>query len=326
MNTTTHAPSLHVVLGAGQIGLRLARLLRERGHRVRLVQRGTSGKAIAQSLGIEHLAGDITDDAFAVVAGRGADVVYDCMNPPYHEWQAQLLKLGRGSLKAATSTSTTPTKLVALDCLYMYGKPNGLMREDHALNPCSKKGALRVQLAQLRLDAHARGDVRLAIGRASDFFGADLPYSLFNERFFQRLRAGKAGEALGDPDQLHSFSYADDVANALLLLGAHDDTSSAPPIWHLPTAPAITTRQLVTKLGAALGVDDARVAAMSPLLLRALGVFVPFMRELPEMAYQWQAPFVLDDTRFTSTFGVRATPVDEQVRQVAAALRARRVA
>ena len=40
--------------------------------------------------------------------------------------------------------------------------------------------------------------------------------------------------------------------------------------------------------------------------------------ELKEMSYQWEVPFVLDNSRFTSTFGQQATPTDHAVAQVAA--------
>jgi len=43
----------------------------------------------------------------------------------------------------------------------------------------------------------------------------------------------------------------------------------------------------------------------------ALGLFIPLMRELGEMAYQWEEPFGVDDTLFRPRFGDLATPLDE---------------
>ena len=42
---------------------------------------------------------------------------------------------------------------------------------------------------------------------------------------------------------------------------------------------------------------------LSKLAMRALGLVNPLMRELAEMAYQFEEPFVLDTTKFQSTFG-----------------------
>jgi nucleoside-diphosphate-sugar epimerase len=282
--------------------------LLERGHRVRLVAR--SEPRLARP-GLERLAGDITQPAFAEEAGRGADVVYDCMNPPYHDWPRSLLALGRGSLHAAT---TAKAKLVALDCLYMYGRPTGPISETSPLAPCSRKGALRVELGELRLSAMRRGDVDVSIARASDFFGTELPYSSFSDRFFERIYAGKAAECMGDPDMPHSYTYADDVARALLTLGTRDGTSG---VWHVPTNPAESTRALARRIGRALGLE-VEVKRVPKLALRAIGMFNPLLREVVEMTYQWEAPFVLDDTRFRRAFGMEPTPIDDAVAAIAA--------
>lgn len=305
---------LHVVLGAGQIGSRVATRLTAAGHRVRQIHTGRSAHARA---GVERVAGDITDLAFAEAATRGAAVVYDCMNPPYHKWPTLLLPIARGALHGAARAGA---RLVALDCLYMYGRPQGPMREDSPLNPCSKKGAQRVELAELRLAAHRRGDVAVAIGRASDFFGADLPFSAWSDRFYKKVLAGRPAECMGDPDMPHAYTYVEDIADALVLLGARDEAPGQ--VWHLPTAPAESTRALARRLGAALGLR-ADVARMPRLLLRALGLVSPFMREVAEMTYQWEVPFEVDDSRYRASFGVAPTPVDDQVERTAAWARQR---
>jgi nucleoside-diphosphate-sugar epimerase len=296
-----NANALHVIFGTGQIGTRIAQRLVARGLRVRMVSR--SAKA---SAGIEAVAGDARDTAFAIEAARGAAVVYDTLNPLYPDWKRDLVALGCGPLAAATAAGA---KLVALDCLYMYGAPAGPMTETSPVAPVSKKGALRAELAALRLDAHARGEVRVAIARASDFFGPALPNSWFGTRFFERALAGKTAELLGDPDQLHSYTYADDVASALVELGAADDATG---VWHVPTLPAITSRELANHVGAALG-RPVTVKKLPRLMVRALGIVMPIMREMPEMTYQWEMPFVISDAKFRARFGTAPTPLADQI-------------
>lgn len=308
------ANDLHVILGAGQIGARVADILLGRGERVRIVRRGPAG---APRPGLEWAGGDITDLRFAEAATRGAAVVYDCMNPPYHQWPELLLPIARGALHGAARAGA---KLVALDCLYMYGRPTGPMREDSPLAPCSKKGALRVELGDLRLSAHRRGDVRVAIGRASDFFGPDLPLSAWSDRFYTRVLAGKPAECMGDPDMPHAYTYVDDVARSLVTLGERDEAMGH--VWHLPTNPATSTRELARMLGEALGLQ-VEVARVPRLLLRAMGVFSPFMREVVEMTYQWEVPFAVDDSRFRAAFGQGPTPLPEAVAATAAWARRR---
>jgi nucleoside-diphosphate-sugar epimerase len=202
MNGTT--TNLHVIFGTGQIGTRIAQRLLERGARVRMVSRTPKAPR-----GAEVAAGDARDLAFTAEAAKGAAVVYDTTNPLYQHWKRDLLALGRGTLHAATENHA---KLVALDCLYMYGATAGPMSERTPIAPVSNKGALRAALAELRLAARTP----VAIVRASDFFGTALPASWFGERFYQRAFAGKSVECLGDPDQPHSYTYAEDVAAALV--------------------------------------------------------------------------------------------------------------
>ncbi|MDC0667421.1 NAD-dependent epimerase/dehydratase family protein [Nannocystis radixulma] len=309
MQASTTAP-LHVVLGAGQIGGRLVELLRARGLRVRQVRR-TGGAA-----GRELVAGDITDLEFARRATEGAAVVYDCMNPAYHRWPQELLPIARGALHGAAHAGA---RLVALDCLYMYGRPTGPMREDSPNAPCSKKGELRVRLAELRLAADRKGDVPVAIARASDFFGAGLTYSAWNDRFFRRILAGRNGEVFGDPDLPHAYTDVDDVARALATLGASDRAFGQ--IWHIPTAPAESTRSLARRLARALG-RDVDVAGMPRWLVRTMGLFSPMMRELVEMLYQFEVPFEVDDAKFRAAFGWGATSLDDAAARTAAWARA----
>lgn len=282
--------NLHVVFGAGQIGSRIANLLVARGERVRVVSRHPRG-------GTETMAGDARDLDFAAKAGAGATTVIDCMNPPYHKWKDDLLAMGRGSLHAAEQNNA---KLVALDCLYMYGAPDAPMTETTPNAPCSKKGELRVQLADLRLASKHP----VAIGRASDFFGPALDQSWWSPRALSRLLSGSRMELSGDPDTRHSYSYADDVAAGLVALA----TSDATGIWHLPTLPAMTTRELAAHL-----VAKPAFTKLSPLLLRAIGLFKPFMKELIEMSYQWDKDFVIDDSKFRARFAIAPTPLAQQV-------------
>jgi nucleoside-diphosphate-sugar epimerase len=296
---------LHVVFGAGQIGNRVARLALAAGHRVRVVSRHPKAPQ-----GAETAAGDARDPAFTARAAQGAAVIYDCANPLYQHWPRDLVPLGAGTLHAA---KLTQAKLVALDCLYMNGAPNGPISEESPVAPVAKKGVLRAELAELRLAALRRGEARVAVVRGSDFFGADLQASWWGDRFFKRVAAGKAGECLGDPDMPHSYTSADDTARTMFAIGERADALG---VWHVPTEPAETTRQLASRLGRALGVE-VRVERMSRLVLGALGLVSPFLRELPEMAYQWERPFVIDDSRARRELQLSSTPVEQQVAAVA---------
>ena len=52
---------------------------------------------------------------------------------------------------------------------------------------------------------------------------------------------------------------------------------------------------------------------MPKLALRALGVVNPMMRELAEMSYEFDQAFVLDSSKYQSTFGTAGTPLPAAV-------------
>ncbi len=307
---------LHVVLGAGQIGTLLARSLRARGEHVRQVRRG---KVSASTEGHEWVSGDLSDPTFAARVMEGAAAVYHCVSSPYHEWTKLLPPLQSGILAGARATSA---KLVVLDNLYMYGRAEESMRETTPVRPCSKKGELRARLAEELLAAHGKNGVRVAIGRASDFFGPEVTLAaVFGERFYTRVLNGKRGEGLGNPDMPHAYSYGPDVAEGLRVLGTSDDDVFG-RVWHLPTTHRGTTRELADALSVALG-GKAELGSLPPWLFRALGLFVPQMREIPEMLYQWEMPFLLDDAAFRRRFSVEPTSAEVAVRDTAVWARGR---
>jgi nucleoside-diphosphate-sugar epimerase len=209
---------LHVILGAGQVGTVLARELLAKGARVRQVRRGPAGTSRP---GLEWRSGDISDLAFAEEATRGASVVYDCVNPQYDKWPALLPAMRRGVVHGATRSGAV---LVQLDNLYMYGAPDAPISEMSPIDPQSKKGALRAALAEETLEASRRGLLRVAIARASDFYGPEfLAATMFGPHFYERVLAGKAALCQGDPDMPHTYNYGPDVARAMIRLGTAGD-------------------------------------------------------------------------------------------------------
>jgi hypothetical protein len=78
----------------------------------------------------------------------------------------------------------------------------------------------------------------------------------------------------------------------------------------LPCAPAGSLRELAGRFSRALG-HEIRLAGMPRWMLKAAGLFVPLVREVEEMAYQWEEPLVIDDRRFRARFGVLPADADE---------------
>jgi nucleoside-diphosphate-sugar epimerase len=296
----------HVIFGTGAIGLATLDALRRRGETVRMVNR--SGAAPVPD-DVEVVAGDASDPAFATTAAAGAHVVYQTLNPPYHQWVELFPGLQAGVLAAAEDAGA---RLVSMENVYMYGRAAGEpFTETRPYAAHTKKGQLRGRMARDLLAAHQAGRVEVAIGRASDYFGPrGGAQSNLGDRVFPAALSGKAASVLGDPDQPHTYTYIPDIGEGLAVLGEHH---AAPgEVWHLPNDPETrTTRQLVERVYRLAGQPKGRVRAMPPLLLRSLGLFNPTVRELIELRYEFEEPFVVDSGKIAAKLDVHATPLEE---------------
>jgi nucleoside-diphosphate-sugar epimerase len=293
---------LHVVLGAGQVGPILASKLTALGHRVRIVSRSGTPKLPEA---VEWARGDITDATFLNAALQGAGVVYHCANPMrYDRWEELLPPIARA---VQTATTRAGARLVVLDNLYMYGAPAGPISEASPIAPQSRKGHLRARLAEELSAAQARGELHVSVGRASDFIGPNAARAaMFGPAFFDSLARGRAAYALGDPDQPHAYAYIPDVAEGLLLLGTRP--TALGQTWLLPHVWNDSSRKLAQRL-AALSGREAKLWKVPSWLLHVGGLWNGELSAVPEMMYQWRAPFTVDDSRFRAAFGAKPSAV-----------------
>jgi nucleoside-diphosphate-sugar epimerase len=295
----------HVVFGTGQVGTALADHLASLGIRVRAVSRHRP----AGRPGIDWRAADVADPEAAADAAKGASVIYQCLNAPYTQWPERFPPLQRGVLAAAERTGAL---LVSLENLYGYGPTGGrAMTEDLPLAATTVKSRTRAAMTAELLAAAEAGRVRIAIGRASDFFGPAVTQgSTLGERVFGNALAGRRADFIGDPGLPHTYSYVPDIAAGLATLGT--DARAAGQVWHLPGPRTGTTRALLDLLADQVG-HRVGVRSVPKLAVRALSLVSPLMRELAEMSYQFEEPFVLDTSKYESVFGTAGTPLADAV-------------
>jgi nucleoside-diphosphate-sugar epimerase len=299
---------LHVVFGTGAVGMSVMDELVQRSpRRVRMVNR--SGR-VSVPEGVEVVGGDATDEAFAREASEGASVVYFALNPPYDKWPELFPPLQAGVLEGAASAGA---KLIAIENLYMYGPTDGRpLTEDLPHAPNTRKGTVRARMSKVLMKAHKSGKVRVAIGRASDYFGPRVRVSAAGEQVFRRAVEGKSAQVAGDPDQPHTYTYVPDIGKGLVILGEREEALGQ--AWHLPSPETLTTRQFVEMIFEEVG-KPARIQAAPKMLLRAMGLFNPGIRETIEMLYEFEEPFVVDHSKFEEAFGEQATPLRESIQR-----------
>ncbi|TDC05528.1 NAD-dependent epimerase/dehydratase family protein [Nonomuraea longispora] len=295
----------HVVVGSGQVGTHLAAKLVAQGHEVVVVTRSGRGPD-----GAVKVAADVADQARLTELAKGADVLYNCVNPQYHRWLTDWPPMAASFLAAAESSGAV---LVILGNLYPYGPVSVPMTEDLPLASTTPKMRVRAKMWTDALAAHEAGRIRVTEVRGSDYFGPGATdQSYLGERFIGPLRAGKTVPLVWPADMPHSWTYLPDVADALITAGGDERAWGRP--WHVPTGAPLTFRQLGEKMAVLLGRPAPRMRQLPWPLLRAVGVFSPFLGELKHTRYQFVAPYVLDSSAFQRTFGVAPTPIEDALK------------
>jgi nucleoside-diphosphate-sugar epimerase len=308
---------LHVVFGAGQVGQTAARALLRRGHQVRIVNRSDMAEV---PNGASLVKGDAYDAEQVAALTAGATAVYQAAQPPYTQWAEQFPPL-QTSIIAGVARSGA--KLIVAENLYMYGEVQGPIHEGLPYAAHTKKGRVRAQMAEELTQAHRSGNVRTVSGRASDFYGPGVRASALGERTFEPALAGKQAEAVARLDVPHTYTFIEDFGEALVRLGENDGALGQ--AWHVPNAPALTQRELLAILFEELGTPP-RISVTGRLMLTIAGLFIPNAREMIELLYEFEQPFVVDNSKYRQAFGDHATPIREGLRQTIAWYRAQAVA
>jgi nucleoside-diphosphate-sugar epimerase len=291
----------YLVVGTGAIGTIVATRLAADGHSVKTISRRGIGP---KNPLVKNVAGDAADPAQLSKHAAGAAAIFNCVNPPYHRWPQEWPPIATALLVAAEQSGAV---LVTLNNLYAYGTPDGALFPDTPLGATYAKGKVR---GQMWLDAKAAHDakrLRATEVRASDFIGPNGESAVI--RLVPDILAGKSVQVLGSADAPHTWSYTGDVADTLIACA--DNKAAWGRAWHVPSNPPRTQREVVDDLTDAAGVKRVKVSVVPKLLIRLLGIFSPFMRELPITMYQFEKPFIMDDSATRKELGLKPTPWKE---------------
>ena len=288
----------HVVLGAGPVARAIVTSARHRGIEVDVVsRRGT------ELSGARSIAADVLDSERLAGIISGAAAVYQSSQPAYHRWPEEFPAMQESIVGAVRGTDAV---LVAVENHYGYGPVDRPLTEDLPLIATGRKGKVRGDMWRSLEAEHRAGRIKVTAGRASDFFGPHAEGSVVGDRFFPPLLKGKKAEMFGNPDALHTYTFVVDFGEALVRLAL--DERSLGRAWHVPSAPAVSTRTFLSMAAAAAGVEPKSVTR-SPFQLRLAGLFIPPAKESIEMLYEFNEDFLVDHSAYAALFGDHATPL-----------------
>jgi nucleoside-diphosphate-sugar epimerase len=300
---------MQTILGAnGTIGSLLAKELIKYTDKIRLVSRNPRKVNETDEL----YPADLSYPAIVDQAVRGSDVVYIVVGFDYNlrVWEEIWPRFIRATIDACIKYKA---RLVFFDNVYLYDI-NAIthMTEDSVINPPSKKGAVRKQIAQMIMDEVNAGKLMALIARSADFYGPDNEKSFVTEMVYKNLLKKKAANWFINADRKHSFTFTPDAAKATALLGNTDDAYNA--VWHLPTDKNTYTGREFVELFAREMKALNKVMVLPIWLIKILGIFIPIMKEVPEMMYQYEREYFFDSSKFERRFNFSATTYKEGVR------------
>jgi len=302
---------MQTILGAnGTIGSLLAKELMNYTDKIRLVSR----KPRKVNETDELFPADLSNPAVVDQAVGGSDVVYLVVGFDYNVkvWEEKWPRLMIATIDACKKHNA---RLVFFDNVYMYDI-NAIphMTEESPNNPPSKKGLVRKQIAQMIMDEVKAGKLMALIARSADFYGPDNDKSFVNEMVYKNFLKGSRANWFVDPDKKHSFTFTPDAAKATALLGNTDDAYNT--IWHLPTDKnTLTGREFVELFSKEMKVAD-KIFVMPLWLIRIVGIFVPVLKEMPEMMYQYDRDYFFDSSKFEKRFEFIPTTYSEGIKRI----------
>jgi nucleoside-diphosphate-sugar epimerase len=300
---------MQTILGAnGTIGSVLAKELVNYTDKIRLVSRNPRKVNETDEL----LPADLSNPAVVDQAVEGSDVVYLVVGFDYKlkVWEENWPMLMKATISACKKHNA---RLVFFDNVYLYDI-NAIphMTEESPINPPSKKGAVRKQIAQMVMDEVKAGTLLALIARSADFYGPDNDKSFVNEMVYKNFKKGKRANWFIDADKKHSFTYTPDAAKATALLGNTEDAYNT--IWHLPTDKNVLTgREFVELFSKEMKVAN-KIFVMPLWMLKIVGLFVPVLKEMPEMMYQYDRDYFFDSSKFEKRFKFKTTSYQEGVK------------
>jgi nucleoside-diphosphate-sugar epimerase len=262
----------------------------------------------------ELFTADLLNSQQTANAVKGSEIVYFTAGLPYNSkiWHDQWPIVMQNVIDAC---ELHKAKLVFFDNVYMYGQVKGVMTEDTPFGAVSIKGKVRGKIANMLLDEIKNGKITAMICRAPEFYGPRNTLSGTNATVFDNIRKGKTLQVLLNDSVLRTLIYTPDAGRATALLGNTPDAYNQ--TWHLPCDNNRLNLKEFIDLCSKIYGKELKYTILKPWLLKIIGLFVPFIKEIIELLYQWEQDYIFDSSKFTKRFPeFRVTPLEDGIEEI----------
>ena len=299
------------ILGSGgAIGIELAKNLKDYTPDLRLVSRNPTKVNTTDEL----FPADLTTREGVFKAIDGSIITYVTIGFPYKTkvWRKNWMPFIRNVIDACIEYNS---KLVFFDNVYSIGGDNvNHITETSPISPVSKKGEIRAEVNTLILEKIKNNKLQALIARAPDFFGGTARQnSIIMNLVFNNLVKGKKAQWLCNAKVIHSMGYVPDLAKGTAILG--NTPHAYNQIWNLPTDSQKITGDEWIHLFATVMKKRSDYMVLANWLIKSLGIFMPIMKELAEMNYQFDRDYFFDSSKFNNYFHFKPTSNEEAVKQ-----------
>ncbi len=259
--------------------------------------------------GVRFVKGDADSVADMQAAIGDADVVVNALNLPYDKWDK-----GRAEAQAALvieAMGKSSKTLLFPGNVYNYAATDRVLTPDLEQRPQTPRGAIRKRMEAMFEAAAKRGDMQVIILRAGDFYAPHNVGDWFDQGMMLDIAKGKVA-LMGTPGVGHAWAYLPDLGQAFEKLGWHRKELGAFERFHF-AGHFVTPEVLGAAISKAAPVK-LKVGYFPRVILSALGLFQPIMREIAKMGYLWEYPLELRDLRLDALLGPNfGTPFDTAV-------------
>ena len=264
--------------------------------------------------GVSFVKGDAESVADLKAAIGEIDVVVNALNLPYHQWDGGRMEAQNARVIEALGTSGKT--LLFPGNIYNYAATDRAVTPDLPQHPETPRGEIRQRVEAMYRDAAARGDIQAIILRAGDFYGPESTGDWFDLVMLREAQKGKLA-MMGARGIAHAWAFLPDLGRAFEKLAWHRKELGSLENFHF--AGTFVTPEVMANAVVAAAPVKLKVSMFPRVILGAMGLFDPVMREIAKMGYLWENPMQLQDKRLDAILGpVFATPFEAAVAETVA--------